>query len=111
MKDYKNKIVKIGFNQWMVIEDIHVKIARLKTTLIIPCGFVCDLYTWVPNLDPLAAVVHDFLYKNKEINGIKISQKMADRIFLDLMRHSGGWTKVFSKLYYSGVRAFGWMFY
>jgi len=107
MTDYKNKILKIGFNLWMVTEDIHVKIARLHEVLVIPCGFVCNLYSCVPNLDPLAACVHDFLYKHKEINGKSISKRMADRIFLDLMRHAGGWTKFFSNLYYAGVKTFG----
>lgn len=107
MNSPEQYIKKIGFNKWIVTRDIYVKIPRLKQTLKIEKGFICNLYSVVPNLDPLAAVVHDWLFEHKEINGIPITQRMADRIFLDLMRHAGGWTKFFSLLYYVGVRTFG----
>ncbi len=106
-KGAEQYLKKIGFNKWIVIKDIYVTIPRLKETLKIEKGFVCNLYSGVPNLDPLAAVVHDYLYRFKNINGVAISKQMADRIFLDLMRHAGGVTKFFSGIYYVGVVVLG----
>lgn len=54
-----------------------------------------------------AAVVHDYLYSTKEIDGLPIERKRADRIFYEAMRESGvRRTKAY--LMYLAVRAGGW---
>jgi uncharacterized protein Usg len=102
-------IKKIGRHKYITTEEIQVKIARLKKVLTIPKGFVWDGYSCVPDFAVLPALVHDYLFIYKEIDGEPVTLWQANRIFFDLMRKSGGWTKAFSYLYYFGVTAFGWI--
>lgn len=90
--------------------DIHV-----------PVGFKTDLAS-IPRLfrpffkvngkHRYAAVVHDFLYYLKGVlpEGIELSRKKADKVFLEAMKDSGvGWFKRNSM--YAAVRSFGFLSY
>lgn len=104
-------LYKTGKN-YIVTRDLKVYLPRIKQILIIPKGFVTNLYSGVPDLtDPFPAVCHDYLYRHKEVNGIKVSRKTSDQIFLDLMRKSPLIDQFYAKLYYVGVRTFGWIFW
>lgn len=79
---------------------------------IIPVGFTTDLAS-VPRIlwsivPPFgfhlrASIVHDWLYSNKAT-----SRRVADAIFLDLMKHYG--VKFWRRwVMYLAVRSFGWI--
>ena len=52
----------------------------------------------------IAALVHDYLYE------IRCNRKQADKLFMDLLI-GAGMTEQKAKLFWSAVRAAGWLYY
>jgi len=81
--------------------------------IIIPVDFETDFYS-VPDLlaglvidvDKRPAVLHDFLYRKGKINGLLISQKIADDLLLEAMI-ACKFSKWRRNVIYMGVRWFG----
>jgi len=83
--------------------------------ITVPCGFVTDLASipWIAQIiipklgkQNRSSIVHDYLYKTGEIYGSKISQKIADTIYLGLMR-SRKVPKWNREIQYRALRMFG----
>lgn len=55
-----------------------------------------------------AAVIHDYLYRNKSIGGTAISRKIADDIFVECMKVSNV-HPVRQYIMWLAVRMFGWL--
>ena len=85
--------------------------------VVVPPEFKTDLAS-IPRLLRLicpmhgpytrAAVVHDYLYKTKEIDGKPIARERADQIFHEAMRESGVRKSKAWAMYWA-VRAGGWL--
>ena len=83
-------------------------------TIEVPVGFISDFASiprFIQGLFPrfgkynAAAIVHDWLFIHGKIEGRPIEQKLADRIFLAIMRKTKcGWRKT---PMYIAVRMFG----
>lgn len=82
----------------------------------VPLGFTTDFASIPRMLWPLlpptgaygkAAVVHDWLYRQHQIGGTRITRREADRIFRDAMADLGvRWSLRW--LMWSAVRSAGW---
>ena len=84
--------------------------------LIVPEGFVSDLASvpWLfrrvlPRFGPwnAAAIVHDYLYREGEINGREIIQREADEIMLAVMKYNANVPRRKAYAIYAGVRLGG----
>ena len=84
--------------------------------ITVPKGFITDLASipWIaqciiPKLGKQnrSSIIHDYLYETGNINGKKITQKIADKIYLGLMR-SRKVSKWNAKTQYRALRMFGW---
>ena len=106
-------------NTWLLTKEFsYLTLALGKPAKItVPAGFENDLasiprlLTWafpVNGKHRWAAVVHDWLYHNKgEIEGLKLTRKQCDRIFLEGMQTMGV-GRVKRSMMYRGVRTGGW---
>ena len=93
----------------------HYKDGTIEVRIIeVPAGFISDFASiprFIQGLFPrfgkynAAAIVHDWLFIHGKIEGRPIEQKLADRIFLAIMRKTKcGWRKT---PMYIAVRMFG----
>jgi len=112
-----------------LIKPFVYKMSGMARSINVPAGFVTDfasvprlLWALLPPWEDYgaAAVIHDFLYSNKKQKYvpnpddpekiIKITRKVADKIFLRAMKDcSVGFFRRWAV--YSAVRAFGWASY
>ncbi|GAB4050435.1 DUF1353 domain-containing protein [Spirosoma litoris] len=113
-------------DQMLVYHDIRVELADLRV-LLIPADFLTDCHSTPPwsqsvlpaydNKTNLAAIAHDKLYMDWEAFTVnytelqamsaKAARAYADGVYLELMeRFNPG--RFRNKLYYAGVRLFGW---
>lgn len=85
--------------------------------VVVPPNFKTDLASIprplrliypIHGLHTRAAVVHDYLYSVKEIDGERIERKEADQIFYEAMRESGVRKSKAWAMYWA-VRAGGWI--
>ena len=76
-------------------------IPRMFQWLYPPCGIEGNPYG-------IAALVHDWLYVHRKIEGEPITRFRADQVFYEVMRYVGcRWT--LARLMYRAVRVGGWM--
>jgi len=84
--------------------------------ITVPKGFITDLASipWIAQIiipkigkQNRSSIIHDYLYETGNINGKKITQKIADKIYLGLMR-SRKVSKWNAKTQYRALRMFGW---
>lgn len=109
-----------------LVKPFVYKMSDISRSITVPAGFITDfasvprpLWAVLPpwgNYGP-AAVIHDFLYSVKRQEyvpdpdepdkTVKITRKIADRIFLRAMKDCG--VNIFRRqVIYRAVRAFGW---
>lgn len=83
-------------------DEKYLKISNC--TIVIPAGYNWNGCTLAPDFKQTyyASCIHDALYQ------YKVGRKLADRVFYGRMKKD---RFILSKLYYSGVRLFGWMFH
>jgi len=112
--------------RWKLVFQFGYDVGRKGSgdRITVPAGFVTDfasipwilwrlLLWWLPYWAKYskAAVLHDWLYRAKEIMGKLITRKKADKIFLESMlvewRHH--WSgRAIAYVEYWAVRLFGW---
>lgn len=104
----------INDDEWLLISDLVYRSDVLGYDLIVPLGFTTD-FASVPRLPGAywlaggkatkAAVVHDYLYRNK-----LCPRSTADKVFYEAMQATGQarWRR---SLMWAGVRLFGWTAY
>lgn len=84
--------------------------------IAVPKGFITDLASvpWIAQIiipkigkQNRSSIIHDYLYQTGNINGNKITRKIADKIYLGLMqsRKVPKWNR---NTQYSGLRVGGW---
>lgn len=109
-------LTQVGVNLWRVDHDYTRFLARLGCDVTIPKGFLTDKAT-IPHWawsriapDDLLAgpVVHDFLYRVREVGGKTVSRKMADLVFHDVMKQDRVKGNKLSTAY-RFVRILGWI--
>ncbi|MFM5339390.1 DUF1353 domain-containing protein [Aeromonas veronii] len=100
----------IDDNNWVVVDDFTVN--TLYGPITVKSGSTTDLASvprplWaiIPRsgLHTPASVVHDYIYRN---TSIRLSQRQADNIFLQLMLKDGV-NKILAYTMWFGVRLFG----
>ena len=112
LKDERGNFI----DKWETVADFEVTLPDGRTVFIHK-GFQFDkasvpkwAWWYLPRDDKsviIAALVHDWLYSSKQIEGWPIARKEADKIFHGLTRQAGmRYTQ--SKLAYSTIRAAGW---
>jgi hypothetical protein len=102
------------YEYWRLHDDINVKIDDID--ILIPAGFLTD-WASIPDFVKtllfsnkckynIAAIVHDYLYKNKMFDRSK-----CDEIFYQINRNivKVNWFQSYSM--WCGVRAAGWKYY
>lgn len=110
----KWKIYPRGIGFWFAVE------ATPKYVIVeIPDGFTTDyasiprfLWSWLPPAGDgkcfygPAAIIHDYLYIQQEVNGEPITREWADEVFLAALEALNvvGWK---ATMMYSAVRIFG----
>lgn len=100
-------------NEW-VLNNPLIWFDRINGRIKVPPGFITDLASIpralrgvlnVNGRSRKAAVVHDWLYCSR-----KLTRKQADDLFYRALRAEGVST-VLARVYWSGVRAGGWVYY
>ena len=79
--------------------------------MVVPKGFGHDSYSVVPNLKgKRPAILHDYCYRYKcWHDGSRMTREEADDVLLEAMQASPDWlTRSLARVYWLGVRAFGW---
>lgn len=114
-----------GSKEWSLYTDYTYKTLVLNqefyTRITAPTGFINDLASIPRVLQSLipkvgkhrgAAVIHDWLYYRRgEIHeGLKITRKQCDLIFLEAMKTADVWW-LRRQAMYRAVRAGGWVFW
>lgn len=100
---------------WHLLGVVDYQVGEVMIT--VPKDYVTDLAS-VPRalwaiFPPFgrytaAAVVHDYLYNEQHVDGVRITRKWSDDVFLLAMKdlNVGWWRRT---AMYSGVRAGGWV--
>ncbi len=95
----------------------HIGTKHSRHYIRVPKGFITDfastpnfLWNWLPYWGKYgkAAIVHDWLYKKKEIQGKPVTRCLADKIFKEAMI-VGGTPSWKAQLMYLAVHWFGWL--
>ena len=110
----KNSVKRIGRGKYIVTEDITYYSPRYKKSITAHKGFIFDGYTIVPDLPDLRpSKIHDICHSKKKWNdGSDMTRHEADMILYDLMISSSSkLTRGLARIYYSGVRLFGKLFW
>lgn len=111
------RLEHLGGAEWKLLGDYLVVVGPML--IRVPIGFQTDLAS-VPrvfrSLIPVVgnqngpAVVHDWLYVHRRIDGRALGRAEADRIFRDLLSAAGvGWTR--RTMMYVAVRLGGWAYW
>lgn len=105
-----------GQRKWILTAPLSYQTKR-DEVINVPVGFETDgasvprVFWWLfppTGVYLEAAVVHDWLYHQKQIRGKAIARSRADAIFLQAMDDIGvSWLK--RKVIWSAVRAGGWL--
>jgi hypothetical protein len=112
----RDPITQEFVDEWETVADFDITLPDGRR-ICIPKGFVFDkasvpsaAWWYIPRDDAdvvIAALVHDWLYSVKEIEGWPIARSEADKIFYGLTRQAGmRYTK--AKLAYLAIRSLGW---
>lgn len=109
-----SNIKRISWRKYIVLEEFSYYSPRYRKTLTAHKDFIFDGYSIVPQLPDLRpAKIHDVAYEKKKWDdGTPMTRLEADTVFKDLMDISENkWTRIWSRLYYSGVRVLSGMFW
>jgi len=106
--------------EWMLAREVRYR-TEAGETIIVPENFEFD-FASIPSafqwLYPktgcsgspygIAALIHDWLYCHRKIEGVPINRKQADAMFYEVARYCGvsWWT---ASRMYRWIRAFGWI--
>ena len=106
-----------GTDTWLLLNNLFVKLESGEE-IRVPKGFITDKASvplgWIVKRDDKyiidGALVHDYLYSAQKIRRTFISRHHADKILIEICKHSGmGWFK--RKAVWLGVRAGGWKYW
>jgi len=124
MSDYTSPLIVSPTEKgdWILVQPFtyHVGAKDSGYTITVPAGFETDFasvpkifwflpaWAWIHK----AAILHDWLYKCKELFGEPVSRAMVDLIYLeaalvDWRNHRSRWIMAHSQ--YWAVRLFGWL--
>lgn len=99
MEEYKN---------WKMVTPHNIEFNSRYGKVVVPEGFLFDGDSLVPNITPEASAIHDFLYLVKKLSdGTELTKSQIDLIYHDVLECNG--STFFSKIYFIGVKLFGWI--